>query len=115
MHGPSESNKWNSFNWGETYWGASIDPDFTLVKYIFEGVSAADNVIKRFTRTLDGGSFSASDDTVSGLVGDGAGNYYEFMGGGRDFDQRDDKTAWNESSDSATSWTAATDSDTEWS
>ena len=111
--GPAATNKWNEFNWGESVWGASVDPQFDLFKYISDSYSASDAVYKQVHKSLSDTLDVPTDDTNTITVEDGSGYFYNFVDNVTDADDRSEETWANVSGNSA-SWSEVTDSSTSW-
>jgi len=111
--GPAATNKWNDFNWGESFWGASVDPQFHLMKYLFETVSMSDELAKELGKYLADSLPAFADDTNTITVDDGSGYFYVFVDNVIDADNRSEEV-WTASDGGSASWSEVSDPSTTW-
>lgn len=111
VSGPSPTNKWGAFNWGEN-WGESGDGYFTVGKNLSAGVSFSDNIDVTLTKVF-GNSLSIGSRINFGTLTDGSGYAYVFPDGVTDIDDRYIPT-WTEASEPTQSFSEASEPSTTW-
>lgn len=112
ISGPSPTNKWGSFLWGQN-WGESQDGYFTVTKYLANGVAlSSDMATAQITKYLSS-ILSIASRINFGYLADGSGYYYVFPDNVTDPDNRFFPT-WTESTEPSTSFTAASEPSTTW-
>lgn len=112
VHGPTPTNKWGSFLWGEN-WGESKNGYFTITKVYGNSVAIASEVDKQTTKALSNG-IAISSDANLGALQDGSGYDYIFPNNTTDPDNRYFPT-WTAHTDPATTFTSGTGPTTTWS
>jgi hypothetical protein len=113
VSGPSPTNKWGSFNWGQN-WGESGDGYFTVGKNLSESIALAVAVtpVMEFNRTISDG-ITVSSSINFGTLTDGSGYSYVFPNNVTDLDSRFIPT-WAESSEASTSFSESSEPSTTW-
>lgn len=114
--GPSPSNKWGAFLWGEN-WGESGDGYFTIGKNLTESISLASTVtpVAEFVKSLSN-TFAVSSSLNFGArtLTDEAGYAYVFPNIVTDVDSRYTPT-WTEAAEPSSSFSESSEPSTTWS
>lgn len=113
VSGPSPTNKWGSFQWGER-WGESGDAVYAVIKLIAAGTLSlsSDVSVLSIEKTISN-TLSLSSSINFGTLVDGNGYAYVFPNNVTDLDSRY-FPSWSESTEASTSYSEASEPSTTW-